>query len=111
MKKVDIKDLEIGKLYADSPCIEYVKYTAIMRYLGVRDGERIFKHVSGLKYPLMNGDEVPFSLDTRASFYEVEEAPIEKMQSDMNSFFAIIDSTVAKLKATAIEIEKLKQKP
>ena len=110
MKKVDINDLEIGKLYSDTNFIGGA-YNTIVRYLGVRDGNRIFKHVSGLKYPFMDGDEVPFSLDTRASFWEVEEAPIEKMKSDMNSFFAIIDSTVAKLKATAIEIENLKQKP
>ena len=184
MKKVDINDLEIGKLYSDTNFIGGA-YNTIVRYLGVRDGERILKHVSGRKYPFMNGDEIPFglgsrssfyeieeapiekmkefdiknleigklykfnagdgnatmrylgvrykfprfgyvsgfespyvpnaeisfTLDTRASFWEVEEAPIEKMKSDMNSFFAIIDSAVAKLKATDREIENLKQKP
>jgi len=184
MKKVDINDLEIGKLYADTFFIEGSENT-IMRYLGERDGGRIFKHVSGYEYSLMtNGEirfplghrnffyeieeapiqkmkefdindveigklykfntgdgnatmrylgvrykfprfgyvsgfespyvpnaEISFTLDTRTSFWEVEEAPIQKMQSDINSFFAILDNTVAKLKATAREIEKLKQKP
>ena len=110
MKKVKTKDLEIGKLYADTKFIGDSTIT-IMRYLGVRDGSRIFEYVSGFKYSSMTNGEIPFTLATRSSFYEIEEAPIQKMQSDMNSFFAIIDSTVAKLKATAIEIENLKQKP
>ena len=110
MKKVKTKDLEIGKLYADTKFIGDSTIT-IMRYLGVRDGSRIFEYVSGFKYSSMTNGEIIFGLDLLASFWEVEESLIQTMQSDINSFFAIIDITVAKLKATASEIENLKQKP
>ena len=105
MKKVKTKDLEIGKLYwVNNNSRSIIRLRSIGEYI------LSFSHHSGDDiYCHGTDDAILFGHDNH--FYEVEESLIQTMHSDINSFFAIIDITVAKLKATASEIEKLKQKP
>ena len=105
MKKVKTKDLEIGKLYWVNN-----NSRSIIRLRSIGKDTLYFSHHSGDDIYCRSTDGVIlFGHDNY--FYEAEESLIQTMQSEINSFFAIIDITVAKLKATASEIENLKQKP
>jgi len=105
MKKLKASELIVGKLYWVIP-----NSRSIIRLRSIGKDTLYFSHHSGDDvYCRSTDDVIPFGHDNY--FYEVEESLIQTMQSDINSFFAIIDITVAKLKATASEIEKLKQKP
>ena len=108
MKKLKASELIVGKLYSDIPTTD--DGHTVMKFLERKEDTLYFQYVSG-RESYGGNPQFDYSEGPGNYFYEVEESLIQTMQSDINSFFAIIDITVAKLKATASEIEKLKQKP